>query len=361
MRPKSLMLFAVAVSCGLIAMVGAQQLLANRNSDVERRKVLVARTEVEPGVRLTNELVAFREIPIDAVPKGAVVEEEQFADRALKVRAFPGQVIQVAQLGEKGQYGTSLDIPPGMRLVTVPASATMIHSGIMKPGDRVDVVLTYKMMKKSSGYQTLTKTILEYIQVYAMGDLRMTSESVQAGTPAKDVKNVTLLVSPIQAEIMKLAESKGTIHLTLRGVLDREAVSSKGTDEAQLEFLRAELSDEGIATVSTSSEAKDETPAKPTPDNEPAPRPSFADFVMTDITPQEPPPPPEVPKWKMEVFQGDERKIYEIDLPEVKPTAAVIETPTSAPPTQRSSLWNAPLTKWITGERRSATSTSLAP
>ncbi len=357
MKPKSLLLFAVAVGCGLVAMVGAQQLLSARNQGVERVRVLVARAEVEPGVKLTPELVGFREIPKESVPQGAVTQEAQYQDRALKTRGFPGQVIQIAQLGEKGQFGTSLDIPAGMRLVTVPASATMIHSGIMKPGDRVDVVLTYKMMKKGSGYQSLTRTILEYIQVYAMGDHRMGDESVEAGVPAKDVKNVTLLVSPVQAEIMKLAESKGQLHLTLRGVLDKEAVALKGTDEAQLQFLRSELSDE---TAEPATVTREDPPQLPQP--EPQPKPSFAEFVQTGSEPAEPAAPVEAPKWKMEVFQGDERKIYEVDLPAApQPLSTPLTTRNqTTEKTKNSGFWNLPLTQWMTGSGGSQnTNTSL--
>lgn len=355
MKPKSLVLFAVAVSCGLVAMVGAQQLLASRGEQVDKVRVLVARAEVEPGVRLNADLVGFRDLPKDAVPAGAVFKEEQYSDRALKSRAFPGQIIQVAQLGEKGQFGTSLDIPEGMRLVTVPASPTLTHSGIMKPGDRVDVVLTYKMTKKGSPLQSLTKTILEYIQVYAMGDQRMGSEGAETGATPKDVKNVTLLVTPIQAEIMKLAESKGQLHLTLRGVLDKKIVASKGTDEAQLEYLRAELSEDGVI----SSSSREAEPSLPEPVVGQPKAPTFAEFVNAELPSQEPVAPPEAPKWKMEVFQGDERKVFELELP-----AAAVEPPAELAPARVSAqkgFWNSPLATWLGGSSRPQTkSTALA-
>lgn len=361
MKPKTLMLFAVATGCGLVAMIGAQQLLASRGQDVERIRVLVARAEVEPGVKLTKDLVAFRDLPKESVPAGAVMQEEQFVERALKIRAFPGQIIQVAQLGEKGQFGTSLDIPAGMRLVTVPASATMIHSGIMKPGDRVDIVLTYKSHRKNShGPVSLTKTILEYIQVYAMGDQRMGSEAAESGATAKDVKNITLLATPTQTEILKLAESKGQIHLTLRGVLDKQLVASKGTDEAQLEYLRGELSDENLEPQQSeiTPEPVAVTPPPPQPALEPAPQASFAEFVETEPKDTTPPAPPEAPKWKMEVFQGDERKVYELDLP-VKEVSQDAE-PAVRTATGPGKFWMSSVTSWLAGTRGNSSETAKA-
>ncbi|OYW20065.1 MAG: Flp pilus assembly protein CpaB [Planctomycetales bacterium 12-60-4] len=328
-------------------MVGAQQLLASRGDGVEKVRVLMARVEIEPGVKLTTDMVGFREMPVDAIPEGAVLKEEQYVDRALKVRSYPGQVILAAQLGEKGQFGTSLDLPEGMRLVTVPTNSTQIHSGIMKPGDRVDVVLTYKMDRKGGSPQTLTKTILEYIQVYAMGSQTVGSEATEAGIAAKDVKNVTLMVSPIQGEIVNLALSKGQIHLMLRGVLDKQLVASKGTDEAQLEYLRGELFDHAAII-----EPAAETQKTSTPEPAPEPMPTFAEFVRADSEPTVPEAAPETPKWKMEIFQGDERKTFELDLP----PPAVIPTATSADAssevTAKTSFWKSPLATWMTGERR---------
>ena len=117
----------VAAGCGLVAMIGAQQMLA-RGPKAEMVKVLVARQEIDPGLRLTPDSVVFKEFPKDTVPEGAVTKEEEFAERALKTRGYPGQIILVPQLGEKGQFGTSLQIPEGKRLATLKVDAVGIHS-----------------------------------------------------------------------------------------------------------------------------------------------------------------------------------------------------------------------------------------
>lgn len=348
MKPKSLILFAVAAGCGLVAMVAAQQMMAaNRGPKVETKRVLVARTDVGVGLPLTQELVAFKELPIDAVPEGAIFEEEQYVERALKTRAYGGQVILLAQLGEKGVYGTSIEIPKGMRLITVPVTATMIHSGIMKPGDRVDVVLTYNTSRAGSKNQSFTKTILEYIQVFAMGDLKMGVEPVETKGPSKDVKNVSLLVTPLQAEIVKLAESKGTIHLTLRSIEDTEHVASRGTDEAQLADLQAELSDDHRPKAEPVPQPAPVPVAPPEPvvqHEEPA-KPSFSEFLQGPVT-AEVPAEPVKPTWKIEVFQGDEKKIHEVDLPEAESVTKA--TPVTSKTTVTTSLL-APMKQWLSG------------
>lgn len=349
MKPKSLILFVVAAGCGLVAMVAAQQMMAHRGPSVPTKRVLVARGDVLVGVALTPDLVAFKDLPVNAVPEGAVENEEQYEERSLKTRAYTGQVILQAQLGEKGVFGTSAEIPKGMRLASVPVTSTMIHSGIMKPGDRVDVVLTYSITRPGQGSQTHTRTILEYIQVFAMGDLKMGVEVNDGKGTSKEVKNVSLLVTPLQAEIMALAQSKGTVNLTLRSIEDKEHIGSSGTDEAQLAELRSEFSD-GMRPK------PDESTATPVPVAESAPiaqqeepkPPTFTDFLQGPIATEVPAEPVKA-TWTIEVFQGDERKIHEVDLPNANATTPA--TPVAAKAAAPTSLL-APMKQWLTGGQK---------
>jgi len=347
MKPKSLILFVVAAGCGLVAMVGAQQMLArNKDQKVDQVKVLVARAEIESGVRLTNEMVVFKDFPKDNVPEGAVLKEEQYIERALKSRAYPGQPIQIAQLGEKGQFGTSLEIPQGMRLATLKVDPTMIHSGIMKPGDRVDVVLTYSVQRRGGPPDTRTRTILQYIQVFAMGNHTMGNEGSEKDPAAKDVKGVSLLVTPVQAELLKYAENKGGLHLTLRGVLDTAPVMSPGADAEQLDRLQTELFEEMNDTpkgqqVATAPQKKGNG--------------TFAEFVKGE--PEESPPAePAKPSWKVEVYAGDDKKVYEFEMDEPKPAPS--QTAEVGKPS-KVNFWS-PLQQWISGSSKTKTA-QVAP
>ncbi|MDZ4689344.1 MAG: Flp pilus assembly protein CpaB [Planctomycetaceae bacterium] len=351
MKSKSIVLFMVAAGCGLVAMVGVQQMMSGKGKQVPRVKVLVARAEVEPGVKLTDDLVGFKEIPKDAVPEGAVTKAEEYDNRALKSRAFPGNVIQVAQLGEKGQFGTSLDIPQGMRLVSVPVNSTMIHSGIMKPGDRVDLVLTYEVVKRGSGRNFLTKTILQYVQVYALGDTRLGSEAAESGGAAKDVKNISLLLTQKQAELIQFALRLGTIMPTLRSTLDTQAVSTEVTDAETLQALKADLIEVSDVKVA-------EAPTPPAAEPKPAEKPSFAEFVQAEPTPAPVvTPEPVKPTWKIEIYEGQDKKTYELELP--TPAA---ETQAAVPAANAKGIWTSPLLNWIGGQRRERqTATTLTP
>lgn len=334
MKSKSLMLFAVAAGCGLVAMIGAQRMMAaNRTHPGETVKVLVARTDIAPGIRLDAESVTFKALPAEAVPEGAVLEEAQYKERALKSRAFAGQPILVQQLGEKGVFGTSVQLRKGYRLHSVPVNATQIHSGLMKPGDRVDIVLAYEMNRPGIGTQSFARTILKYVEVFAMGDQQIGAEANDGKQANRDVKNVTVQVTPAEGELLQLAQKKGTLALALRGIDDTEDVNSQGMDESQLADMRAELNDE--------------RPREPEPPPIVAePKPTFGDYLKG--MPVEVATPATKPTWKMEVFQGDERKVYELELPE----DAAPSPPNDTAVTSSPSLMNSMKTFWLGGAKK---------
>ena len=73
MKTKSLVLLAMALGCGFVAMLGVQQIMSGeKEKPKDLVSVLIARQEIEPGVRLETSQVSFENLPREAVPAGAV-------------------------------------------------------------------------------------------------------------------------------------------------------------------------------------------------------------------------------------------------------------------------------------------------
>ena len=152
MKMKSLVLLVMAIGCGFVAMLGVQQVLSgDKKPRVETSKVLIAVTNIMPGQPLDDTNVAFKDWPKAEIPEGAVTTHEQYQDRSLRVAAVPNEIVMSAKLNEKGVFGGSSEIPTGMRVATVPVNITKTHSGLIMPGDRVDVVVTYNMTTPGRG------------------------------------------------------------------------------------------------------------------------------------------------------------------------------------------------------------------
>ncbi|QDV29708.1 hypothetical protein Spb1_16220 [Planctopirus ephydatiae] len=321
MKMKPMILMLVAVACGLIAMMGVQQTLGSRSGDASgpKIKVLVARKEVQAGTPLDETCVGFKLVSKSEAPDDVISSKEEYDKRAPRVKLYEGQYVLKKQLGNKGEYGASMEIPPGMRVVTVPVTATMTHSGLLSPGDRVDVQVTYSYTRPKYGKTFKTRTVLQYIEVWATDSVRMGTEA--AKEDSSQSKNVSLLVYPGQGALLQLAQEKGTLHLLLRGRNDKAPAEQTGDlDENALDRKLAELFDEpeDQEPVATPQSVASSLPASPSP--APAmPQPSFADFLNSssdETAPVVEPPPPPKPTWKIEIFNGDKKQVAEFELPE---------------------------------------------
>ncbi len=321
MRPKTLALLAVAGMCGLVAMLGVQQVLSNQgNGKPETLKVLVATAEILPGQPLDEKNTEFKEWPAAAVPEGVLTKPEEMNDRALKVRAFPGDLITAAKVTKKGDHNASSDVPKGMRIASVPIDPTVAGSGLIHPGDKVDVLVTYSTRGRDVGNGTgkEVKTVLECIEVFAIDGHR--DSSAIPTTPAnQQAKNVSLLVSQAQAKLLKLADDVGEIHLILRASDDDErADATQLFDPQQAEVI-----------VKQDDNSRDVEP-----------QPVIQQESVKIVEPK-------TPKWKIEIFSGAGRRTEEVDLPENQPAESA---PTNQAATeQTSSTWTASIKKLFGG------------
>lgn len=337
MKPKQMMLFAVAVSCGLVAMIGAQQVLSgNKPAEQEMVKILVAKGDIDPGVPLDKMNVGFKEWPKDNVPEGAITKEEEFVDHALKIRLSTNMPVLLPYLGPKGQVGISSLIPKGMRMVTMPVDSTMTHSGLLRAGSYVTVTCAVSRPPRDnlSRETTSIKTVLKRVKVMAVGDKIAGSEVATKDPNAAKVENVSFVVFPRQANLLNLAKeiSKGRMQLALLGEEDKSTDDAQDMDEDALAAARNDLLGEKAnellenqhkSTINVPSES--DAPARPKAQGG-----RFSEYLR-----QQPVAPevadlgkrPSKSTWRIEIWNGDKKDIHEIELDDEP-----IETPVSAPP-----------------------------
>jgi pilus assembly protein CpaB len=301
MKTKSMVLLAMALGCGLVAMLGVQQILSGEQKPKDTVPVLVAKQEIGAGVKLDPSQVAFEDWPRENVPAGAVTELAQYEDRACKVRSYPGDVILQAKLGEKGEYGASTTIPKGMRVATVGVNMTSVNSGMIRPGDRIDVLCTYTYKRPGTTDAQRTKTVLEYIEVFAI-DRNREGEGNDSNKGAK-AENLSLLVTPEQSHILMLASSKGKLQMALRNSEDRGDAHVAAVDDKIFDELAASMGLE-----------KEEPKPKPAEEPKKNPEPEFKQFLQSaGPAPVRAEPTEEV--WAIEIYEGDKKRVETIKRP----------------------------------------------
>jgi pilus assembly protein CpaB len=112
---------------------------------------------------------------------------------------------------------------PGMRAITVPVNASTGVAGFVFPGDHVDLVLTQEVQGGGDGPALkVSETVVRNIRVLAT-DQRIDSKDEEGKTQVKTFSNVTLEVTPRIAEKISVAQSIGTLSLSLRSIADNTA------------------------------------------------------------------------------------------------------------------------------------------
>jgi pilus assembly protein CpaB len=139
---------------------------------------------------------------------------------------FAKEPIIDSRLAPKGAGGgLAAMIPPGMRAVAIRVNEVVGVAGFVVPGMRVDVLISGQRPGASNTIGTVTKTLLQNIEVLSAGqDFKKDAE----GKPIS-VQVVNLLVTPMQAEELSLASTQTSIQLVLRNPMDHDVAKTPGT------------------------------------------------------------------------------------------------------------------------------------
>jgi pilus assembly protein CpaB len=193
-------------------------------------KVLVAMRSLPTGTIITADSINFQEWPVELVKDAYFIDGEADMTKLLgTVVRFPvtaGQPVTQGALVAPGDRGfLAAALGPGMRAVTIPVSAKTGVAGFVFPGDRVDLVLTQSVSGDSGQPLKAAETILRNLRVLAT-DQSTESETVDGKTVVRAFRTVTLEVTPRIAEKVAVAQTIGSLSLSLRSLAD---------DQSQLE------------------------------------------------------------------------------------------------------------------------------
>jgi pilus assembly protein CpaB len=190
--------------------------------------VVVAADDLVVGARIQDHDVKIVRFADGTFPANVYHHMPQVIGRGVVQSVNRGEFILPTKLaGENAGSGLPSLIPPGMRAVSVRVNEVTSVAGFVVAGTRVDVLLTGN--PTGSGEQQTT-TVLENVAVVATGS---TLEKNSNGEPQSS-PDVTLLVSPGDAQKLTLASAQGRIQLVLRNPLDTRQQDLNSTSASVL-------------------------------------------------------------------------------------------------------------------------------
>ena len=185
----------------------------------DKIEILVAASDLQLGDTLVSDKIATRGVPASYVETRHIHANQINSVMGVRVRSriSAGETIMWSDLAISGANSRDLSglVIPRMRALAIPASSAITFDGLLRSGDRVDVLLTV-MDPNTDRSQTFP--LLQNLIVLAIGQ-RMggASETSEGGNR---ISTVTLGVKPSEGQVLANAMRQGSLTLLLRNVDD---------------------------------------------------------------------------------------------------------------------------------------------
>ena len=189
--------------------------------------VLVATKALPVGTILDASSLRYQPWPKELVQNVYYIKKAGFDPKSLQGTVVrnaitAGQPLTQGSLVKPGDRGfLAAALGPGMRAVTVPVEATTSVGGFVFPGDRIDLILTQSVAGGGDGPPLkAAETIMRNIRVLATDQRTDNAVGDDGKTIVKTFSNVTIEATPRMAEQIAVAQTVGTLSLSLRSIAD---------------------------------------------------------------------------------------------------------------------------------------------
>lgn len=226
-------LVAAAVGVGLLLLY--MKRFEEEKSGGAPVRVLMARTNIPLGAQITEAMLAERELPSSYVEERHIRAED--AERIKGIRVSMGvnanSSILWSDLATTSEERRDLAgiVRSGMRAVTIRAAETAAFGGLLRPGDRVDVIWTTNKPGREQATRAIddkvTFPLMQNVMVLAIGrDLGSRLGEDGQRQEAQRTREVTVLVRLDQAQTLMFAGESGRLALALRNPDDIALIDS---------------------------------------------------------------------------------------------------------------------------------------
>jgi pilus assembly protein CpaB len=196
----------------------------------------VAARPLPRGTLAREEDFAVRSLPPDSVPTGAILDtpDARIGLRGALIRKFldagsPVTSQDVLRPRDRGFLASVL--APDSRAISIKVDAESGVSGLIWPGDYVDIVLT-QVDKADVARGTLSETVLHNVRIVAIDQEIAQGGTANNATAAKVAKTVSLELAPEQVKKITLAGELGKLSLAVRAAVDQDDTGDTDTTVA---------------------------------------------------------------------------------------------------------------------------------
>jgi len=232
MRTKLALLAAVIL--GFLAAIGVRSYVTRRDIEIEERtkrvSVVFARETINRGDVLREHMVKPYPAEVAMITDMHILwsERQKWLGQPL-ARRVPANhpILQDYFVAGEVERPAEHKIDLGMRAVTIAADQISGVAGLIRPGDRVDVLVTFRTAGQGpqGAGTSVTKLIASNVEVLATDNRTSLMAPVVGGRRRampydRGYSSVTLHVSPLEAALLTFAQESGRVSFVLRNAKD---------------------------------------------------------------------------------------------------------------------------------------------
>jgi len=251
MPAKTILTGLFLISLGVVAVLGLRA-LPHQVTSAAKQEILVATTELPSGTLLRAKDVTWQPIVGTAEPDqvqrplgatgAANLELDQQAraevyGAAMRAAVMAGDPIRRSAIVKPADRDfLRIVLSPRARAIAIPVATGGASTGLLYPGDHVDVILTQTFKNDPPlTRRSVSETVVESLRVLAID----APDAKPVGGSNSFGRTVTLEVTPEQAEKVNVAAELGKLSLTLRSISGTDGVATASTPgRAQLTGVR---------------------------------------------------------------------------------------------------------------------------
>ena len=227
---STLVLLAAGVA-GVLAAWSAQRHIQNKVTQLEARarvpeveRVVVAR-DVAAGTRIQPSDLALRRFPAALVSSDSLSDQDYgvLEGGILQTSLRAGDLLLPVHITKPSAGAFSSTLREGRRAITMPVDAINAVSGLLQPGDLIDLYVSFEYQRRR-----ITAPLLQGVLVLATGAITDNTELDGLGEPVDSrtgtaFNTVTLDAAPEDAVKLVAARHSGTLTAVLRHPADTQA------------------------------------------------------------------------------------------------------------------------------------------
>lgn len=202
----------------------------------EPATVLVAKYDLPARTIMNVDLVETRVIPKMYIEQDSYEVRSQsdiklVSNLVTAIRIPKGnQITQSGLVSLSPEAGLSVKVPPGYRGCVLPLENDLLR--LIKPGDRVDILVSFDAVMGDNRKEKVTATILQNVLVLGVGTnlgqgLSGSQAKAKAAAEAADAAfsekaALSLALNPNEAQYLALSAKQGQVDVVVRGLGDVE-------------------------------------------------------------------------------------------------------------------------------------------